>query len=184
MIIGGDGYCGWATALHLSGARGRGGAGGYPAVPEQLHRRGGGRPVDRRRPAHLPPPSPPPLRPCHSCCAPSLRAARGYEVCIVDNLVRRSYDLQVGGWGKSANHFSCIFVVCGCGACAAPTTCSWVLPRGNCRGRRRRSSLLVSPRPPLNQLTSLTPLPPSQPNQQLGLDTLTPIASAHERVRK
>lgn len=22
MIIGGDGYCGWATALHLSGARG------------------------------------------------------------------------------------------------------------------------------------------------------------------
>ncbi|KAI3424306.1 hypothetical protein D9Q98_009860 [Chlorella vulgaris] len=56
MIIGGDGYCGWATALHLS--------------------------------------------------------ARGYNVCIVDNLVRRNYDLQ------------------------------------------------------------------------LGLDTLTPIASAHERVRK
>jgi nucleoside-diphosphate-sugar epimerase len=40
MIIGGDGYCGWATALHLS--------------------------------------------------------ARGYAVCIVDNLVRRSYDLQLG----------------------------------------------------------------------------------------
>lgn len=37
---GGDGYCGWATALHLS--------------------------------------------------------ARGYEVCIVDNLVRRSYDLSLG----------------------------------------------------------------------------------------
>ena len=37
---GGDGYCGWATALHLS--------------------------------------------------------ARGYEVCIVDNLVRRQYDLQLG----------------------------------------------------------------------------------------
>jgi UDP-sulfoquinovose synthase len=40
MIIGGDGYCGWATALHLS--------------------------------------------------------ARGYSVCIVDNLVRRQYDLQLG----------------------------------------------------------------------------------------
>ncbi len=37
---GGDGYCGWATALHLS--------------------------------------------------------ARGYEVCIVDNLCRRGYDLQLG----------------------------------------------------------------------------------------
>ena len=37
---GGDGYCGWATALHLS--------------------------------------------------------ARGYQVCIVDNLVRRTYDLQLG----------------------------------------------------------------------------------------
>ncbi|KAL4419541.1 hypothetical protein ABPG77_006872 [Micractinium sp. CCAP 211/92] len=40
MIIGGDGYCGWATALHLS--------------------------------------------------------ARGYAVCIVDNLVRRNYDMQLG----------------------------------------------------------------------------------------
>eukprot|EP00873_Tetraselmis_striata_P011480 jgi/Tetstr1/431744/TSEL_002233.t1 len=40
MIIGGDGYCGWATALHLS--------------------------------------------------------ARGYEVCIVDNLCRRQFDLQLG----------------------------------------------------------------------------------------
>ncbi|KAK9818139.1 hypothetical protein WJX72_007709 [[Myrmecia] bisecta] len=40
MIIGGDGYCGWATALHLS--------------------------------------------------------ARGYAVCIVDNLVRRTYDIQLG----------------------------------------------------------------------------------------
>eukprot|EP01025_Chloroclados_australasicus_P013876 TRINITY_DN164_c0_g1_i2.p1 TRINITY_DN164_c0_g1~~TRINITY_DN164_c0_g1_i2.p1 ORF type:complete len:498 (-),score=65.38 TRINITY_DN164_c0_g1_i2:360-1784(-) len=40
MVIGGDGYCGWATALHLS--------------------------------------------------------ARGYQVCIVDNLVRRQYDLQLG----------------------------------------------------------------------------------------
>ncbi|KAA6424737.1 MAG: UDP-sulfoquinovose synthase [Trebouxia sp. A1-2] len=40
MVIGGDGYCGWATALHLS--------------------------------------------------------ARGYPVCIVDNLVRRQYDLQLG----------------------------------------------------------------------------------------
>eukprot|EP01023_Acetabularia_acetabulum_P068216 TRINITY_DN95_c0_g1_i1.p1 TRINITY_DN95_c0_g1~~TRINITY_DN95_c0_g1_i1.p1 ORF type:complete len:492 (+),score=86.27 TRINITY_DN95_c0_g1_i1:66-1478(+) len=40
MIIGGDGYCGWATALHLS--------------------------------------------------------ARGYQVCIVDNLVRRQYDLHLG----------------------------------------------------------------------------------------
>lgn len=37
---GGDGYCGWATALHLS--------------------------------------------------------ARGYQVCIVDNLARRSYDMQLG----------------------------------------------------------------------------------------
>lgn len=37
---GGDGYCGWATALHLS--------------------------------------------------------ARGYQVCIVDNLVRRNYDAQLG----------------------------------------------------------------------------------------
>lgn len=37
---GGDGYCGWATALHLS--------------------------------------------------------ARGYQVCIVDNLARRTYDLQLG----------------------------------------------------------------------------------------
>lgn len=40
MIIGGDGYCGWATALHLS--------------------------------------------------------ARGYNVCIVDNLIRRSYDMELG----------------------------------------------------------------------------------------
>ncbi|GFR50255.1 hypothetical protein Agub_g12441 [Astrephomene gubernaculifera] len=40
MIIGGDGYCGWATALHLS--------------------------------------------------------ARGYSVCIVDNLCRRQFDLQLG----------------------------------------------------------------------------------------
>uniref|UniRef100_A0A061R127 UDP-sulfoquinovose synthase n=1 Tax=Tetraselmis sp. GSL018 TaxID=582737 RepID=A0A061R127_9CHLO len=40
MIIGGDGYCGWATALHLS--------------------------------------------------------ARGYEVCIVDNLCRRQFDLELG----------------------------------------------------------------------------------------
>jgi UDP-sulfoquinovose synthase len=40
MIIGGDGYCGWATALHLS--------------------------------------------------------ARGYAVCIVDNLCRRSFDLSLG----------------------------------------------------------------------------------------
>lgn len=40
MIIGGDGYCGWATALHLS--------------------------------------------------------ARGYKVCIVDNLCRRNFDLQLG----------------------------------------------------------------------------------------
>lgn len=40
MIIGGDGYCGWATALHLS--------------------------------------------------------ARGYRVCIVDNLVRRTFDLELG----------------------------------------------------------------------------------------
>jgi UDP-sulfoquinovose synthase len=40
MIIGGDGYCGWATALHLS--------------------------------------------------------ARGYQVAIVDNLCRRSFDLQLG----------------------------------------------------------------------------------------
>eukprot|EP00882_Tetradesmus_deserticola_P006252 GHRQ01006580.1.p1 GENE.GHRQ01006580.1~~GHRQ01006580.1.p1 ORF type:complete len:460 (+),score=220.37 GHRQ01006580.1:180-1559(+) len=40
MIIGGDGYCGWATALHLS--------------------------------------------------------ARGYEVCIVDNLCRRQFDLTLG----------------------------------------------------------------------------------------
>ncbi|CAG9464910.1 unnamed protein product [Pedinophyceae sp. YPF-701] len=40
MIIGGDGYCGWATALHLS--------------------------------------------------------QRGYRVCIVDNLARRGYDLQLG----------------------------------------------------------------------------------------
>ncbi|KAL6751824.1 UDP-sulfoquinovose synthase [Haematococcus lacustris] len=40
MIIGGDGYCGWATALHLS--------------------------------------------------------ARGYRVCIVDNLCRRQFDLQLG----------------------------------------------------------------------------------------
>ena len=39
-ITGGDGYCGWATALHLS--------------------------------------------------------ARGYTVTIVDNLVRRQYDLQLG----------------------------------------------------------------------------------------
>jgi nucleoside-diphosphate-sugar epimerase len=39
-LIGGDGYCGWATALHLS--------------------------------------------------------ARGYEVCIVDNLCRRNFDLQLG----------------------------------------------------------------------------------------
>jgi UDP-sulfoquinovose synthase len=37
---GGDGYCGWATALHLS--------------------------------------------------------ARGYEVCIVDNLCRRQFDMQLG----------------------------------------------------------------------------------------
>lgn len=40
MIIGGDGYCGWATALHLS--------------------------------------------------------ARGYNVCIVDNLCRRQFDIQLG----------------------------------------------------------------------------------------
>ena len=40
MIIGGDGYCGWATALHLAG--------------------------------------------------------RGYRVCIVDNLVRRQYDTSLG----------------------------------------------------------------------------------------
>ena len=40
LCSGGDGYCGWATALHLS--------------------------------------------------------ARGYDVCIVDNLVRRQYDLQLG----------------------------------------------------------------------------------------
>lgn len=40
MIIGGDGYCGWATALHLS--------------------------------------------------------QRGYNVCIVDNLCRRNFDLQLG----------------------------------------------------------------------------------------
>eukprot|EP00197_Chlamydomonas_leiostraca_P012183 CAMPEP_0202865604 /NCGR_PEP_ID=MMETSP1391-20130828/6252_1 /ASSEMBLY_ACC=CAM_ASM_000867 /TAXON_ID=1034604 /ORGANISM="Chlamydomonas leiostraca, Strain SAG 11-49" /LENGTH=475 /DNA_ID=CAMNT_0049545465 /DNA_START=1 /DNA_END=1428 /DNA_ORIENTATION=- len=40
MIIGGDGYCGWASALHLS--------------------------------------------------------ARGYKVCIVDNLCRRNFDLQLG----------------------------------------------------------------------------------------
>jgi len=40
MIIGGDGYCGWATALHLS--------------------------------------------------------ARGYNVAIVDNLCRRTFDLQLG----------------------------------------------------------------------------------------
>ena len=40
MIIGGDGYCGWATALHLS--------------------------------------------------------ARGYRVCIVDNLCRRQFDLELG----------------------------------------------------------------------------------------
>jgi UDP-sulfoquinovose synthase len=40
MIIGGDGYCGWATALHLS--------------------------------------------------------ARGYEVCIVDNLCRRQFDMTLG----------------------------------------------------------------------------------------
>lgn len=40
MIVGGDGYCGWATALHLS--------------------------------------------------------ARGYDVCIVDNLCRRQFDLQLG----------------------------------------------------------------------------------------
>jgi UDP-sulfoquinovose synthase len=40
LVIGGDGYCGWATALHLS--------------------------------------------------------ARGYQVCILDNLVRRTYDLQLG----------------------------------------------------------------------------------------
>lgn len=40
MIVGGDGYCGWATALHLS--------------------------------------------------------QRGYEVCIVDNLARRNYDLTLG----------------------------------------------------------------------------------------
>lgn len=39
-MAGGDGYCGWATALHLS--------------------------------------------------------ARGYAVCIVDNLVRRNYDAQLG----------------------------------------------------------------------------------------
>ena len=39
-VSGGDGYCGWATALHLS--------------------------------------------------------ARGYEVCIVDNLCRRGFDLQLG----------------------------------------------------------------------------------------
>lgn len=43
MIIGGDGYCGWATALHLS--------------------------------------------------------ARGYNVCIVDNLIRRTMDLQAGAAG-------------------------------------------------------------------------------------
>lgn len=40
LLTGGDGYCGWATALHLS--------------------------------------------------------ARGYAVSIVDNLVRRQYDLQLG----------------------------------------------------------------------------------------
>ena len=40
MIIGGDGYCGWATSLHL--------------------------------------------------------AARGYKVAIVDNLVRRNYDTELG----------------------------------------------------------------------------------------
>merc|ERR1719502_2134386 len=40
MIVGGDGYCGWATSLHL--------------------------------------------------------AARGYKVAIVDNLVRRTYDIQLG----------------------------------------------------------------------------------------
>jgi nucleoside-diphosphate-sugar epimerase len=40
MFTGGDGYCGWATALHLS--------------------------------------------------------ARGYEVCIVDNLCRRQFDLTLG----------------------------------------------------------------------------------------
>lgn len=40
MVIGGDGYCGWATALHLS--------------------------------------------------------ARGYEVCIVDSLVRRFFDIEMG----------------------------------------------------------------------------------------
>lgn len=40
LLPGGDGYCGWATALHLS--------------------------------------------------------ARGYQVCIVDNLARRSYDMQLG----------------------------------------------------------------------------------------
>ena len=33
-----------------------------------------------------------PVLPAPSHCS----AARGYEVCIVDNLVRRSYDLQLG----------------------------------------------------------------------------------------
>jgi hypothetical protein len=59
-------------------------------------------------------PLPPPCHVLHLLTPPCLllNAARGYNVCIVDNLVRRNYDLQ------------------------------------------------------------------------LGLDTLTPIASAHERVRK
>lgn len=122
MIIGGDGYCGWATALHLSGGccaclslapcpggstRLRsdgislavlpcGGAAGASGVAASISL-----PTCTQLPllhAIFPPLALAPrcthnnpLRRTHP-----VPVARGYAVCIVDNLVRRNYDMQLG----------------------------------------------------------------------------------------
>jgi UDP-sulfoquinovose synthase len=81
LSAGGDGYCGWATALHLS--------------------------------------------------------ARGYEVCIVDNLCRRQFDLTLGldtltpitsihdrvrTWGEISGRHIDLQVRCSCGSLCCVTS--------------------------------------------------------------
>ncbi len=75
LIIGGDGYCGWATALHLS-ARG--------CVAGSRERTPRHEPHTAAAVSHLRAPLPPRF------------VATSYEVAILDSLVRRSMDAQLG----------------------------------------------------------------------------------------
>lgn len=153
MVIGGDGYCGWATALHLSG--------GCCTHLESLCSRLAGWDagwLPRAVPAAFPS-TPTALTLCGSLFP----------------LYLQPVATPCASW--TTLH-------------AAPTTCRWVLHRfvGTCVFCAVCFCAVGTPaclpyQLELN-LTSACFLMSLLRAAQLGLDTLTPIASIHDRVRK